>query len=407
MREPGGTPLGERIRELLLDGPEMTAWAEAALFAAARAELAERVIRPALERGAWVVCDRYVDSSLAYQGGARGLGIEAVRELNLAATGGLAPDMTFVLLVDPDVALRAARRPRRDRIEREAADFVRRVDRGYRELVAPRRALRRARRPVPADELARRSARVAATADPGMSSFDRFPEQHEAKRLLDAALDEGPRTRTSSTGRTASASGELARAFARELVGTTREGASRHLPARAARRDDPDRRDPRAAARPAHAAVRGRPARLPDLQRRPDERRRGRRAAQGPRGASVVRGDRARRRRPRADHRDDPLALPARPVPAALRARGARRGRARARPSSTSERQTALARVAAGRLDRLERLLDPRRRRAPRDAARAGARRLRRAGVRAGRRRDRAARERAPAWRARRRSARR
>ena len=136
VREPGGTPLGERIRELLLEGPEMGAWAEAALFAAARAELAERVIRPALLRGAWVVCDRYVDSSLAYQGAARGLGIEAVRELNAVATDGLLAELTFVLLLDPGVALerRAAGRP--DRIERENADFVRRVDAGYRELVA-------------------------------------------------------------------------------------------------------------------------------------------------------------------------------------------------------------------------------------------------------------------------------
>src|SRR5919204_4728971 len=78
-REPGGTPLGEQVRALLLDGPEMAPWAEAALFAAARAELAERVIRPALERGADVVCDRYIDSSLAYQGSARGLGVDAVR----------------------------------------------------------------------------------------------------------------------------------------------------------------------------------------------------------------------------------------------------------------------------------------------------------------------------------------
>jgi dTMP kinase len=136
VREPGGTPLGERIRELLLDGPEMTAWAEVSLFAAARAELAERVIRPALLRGAWVVCDRYVDSSLAYQGAARGLGIAAVAELNATTTGRLAPDTTFVLLLDLEVALerRAAGRP--DRIEREDADFVRRVDAGYRELVA-------------------------------------------------------------------------------------------------------------------------------------------------------------------------------------------------------------------------------------------------------------------------------
>ena len=135
LREPGGTPLGERIRELLLDGPEMTPWAEAALFAAARAELAERVIRPALLRGAWVICDRYVDSSLAYQGSARGLGIDAVRELNAAVTGGLVPDQTFVLLVDPEIAL-ARRGDRPDRIEREDGEFVRRVDRGYRELVA-------------------------------------------------------------------------------------------------------------------------------------------------------------------------------------------------------------------------------------------------------------------------------
>jgi dTMP kinase len=135
VREPGGTPLGERVRELLLDGPEMGAWAEATLFAAARAELAERVIRPALLRGAWVVCDRFVDSSLAYQGAARGLGIEAVRELNATATAGLAADVTFVLLLDPAVALGRRARSRPDRIEREDAEFVRRVDRGYRDLV--------------------------------------------------------------------------------------------------------------------------------------------------------------------------------------------------------------------------------------------------------------------------------
>ena len=83
-REPGGTPLGERVRGLLLDGEEMTPWAEAALFAAARAELAERVIRPALASGGDVVCDRYLDSSLVYQGIARGLGVERVLELNVA-----------------------------------------------------------------------------------------------------------------------------------------------------------------------------------------------------------------------------------------------------------------------------------------------------------------------------------
>src|SRR5215469_6048769 len=122
LREPGGTPLGERIRELLLDGPEMSGWAEAALFAAARAELVERVIRPALERGAVVVCDRYLDSSLVYQGVARSLGIEAVYELNAAATGGLLPDLTFVLLIAPE----EARLTTHDRIEREDDAFVRR-----------------------------------------------------------------------------------------------------------------------------------------------------------------------------------------------------------------------------------------------------------------------------------------
>ncbi|HXH97228.1 MAG TPA: dTMP kinase, partial [Gaiellaceae bacterium] len=101
-REPGGTALGERIRELLLDeaeldGGAMSPWAEAALFAASRAQHVDQVILPALERGADVVCDRYVDSSLAYQGIARGLGIDEVLELNLAATHGLLPDVTVLL----------------------------------------------------------------------------------------------------------------------------------------------------------------------------------------------------------------------------------------------------------------------------------------------------------------------
>jgi dTMP kinase len=129
-REPGGTPLGERIRELLLDGPEMTASAEASLFAAARAELAERVIRPALHRGAIVVSDRYLDSSLAYQGVARGLGLERVLELN-ASVDDLVPDRTFVLLVDEATAsARLGGSP--DRIEREGAGFREAVQAGYR-----------------------------------------------------------------------------------------------------------------------------------------------------------------------------------------------------------------------------------------------------------------------------------
>jgi dTMP kinase len=132
-REPGGTELGERIRELLLGGGEVAPWTEAALFAAARAQLVEDVIAPALERGADVVCDRYLDSSLAYQGIARGLGLEHVLELNLHAIRGLLPDRTFLLLVDPAESARRVGEGG-DRIEREDDDFRARVDAAYREL---------------------------------------------------------------------------------------------------------------------------------------------------------------------------------------------------------------------------------------------------------------------------------
>jgi dTMP kinase len=132
-REPGGTELGERVRELLLKGPEIATWTETALFAAARAQLVDEVIRPSLGRGADVVCDRYLDSSLAYQGLARGLGVERVLELNLLVTRGLLPDRTFLLLVPLDRAVRQ-RGATPDRIEREGEDFVARVDAAYREL---------------------------------------------------------------------------------------------------------------------------------------------------------------------------------------------------------------------------------------------------------------------------------
>src|SRR2546423_15537112 len=139
-REPGGTEFGELVRDLVLAGPDMTPWAEAALFAAARSELATRVIQPAREAGHDVLCDRYIDSSLAYQGIARGLGVDRVLELNLEATRGLLPDHTFLLLVDPAAAgARATGTP--DRIEASAGDFMARVDAAYRELAAlfPRR----------------------------------------------------------------------------------------------------------------------------------------------------------------------------------------------------------------------------------------------------------------------------
>jgi dTMP kinase len=134
-REPGGTELGERVRELLLKGPAIAPWTETALFAAARAQLVDEVIRPAVARGADVVCDRYLDSSLAYQGLARGLGVERVLELNLLVTSGLLPDRTFLLLVPLDRAVEQ-RGATPDRIEREGEDFVARVDAAYRELAA-------------------------------------------------------------------------------------------------------------------------------------------------------------------------------------------------------------------------------------------------------------------------------
>jgi dTMP kinase len=132
-REPGGTPLGERVRELLLQGNGIAPWAEAALFAAARAELVEEVIAPALERGAIVICDRYLDSSLAYQGVARGLGVERVLQLNLPAIGERLPDRTFLLEIDPDESARRVGE-NGDRIERENGQFRRQVAEAYRLL---------------------------------------------------------------------------------------------------------------------------------------------------------------------------------------------------------------------------------------------------------------------------------
>jgi dTMP kinase len=132
-REPGGTPLGERVRELLLEGDSITPWSEAALFTAARAELVERVIGPALADGADVVSDRYLDSSLAYQGVARGLGVERVLALNIDAIRGILPDVTFLLLIDVDEA-RKRSPAARDRIEREGDAFLSLVDNGFRQL---------------------------------------------------------------------------------------------------------------------------------------------------------------------------------------------------------------------------------------------------------------------------------
>lgn len=135
-REPGGTPLGARLREVLLhadDGPSPRA--EALLFAADRAHHVERLVRPALERGEWVVSDRYVDSSIAYQGGGRELDAEAIAGLSRWATDGLVPDLTVLLDVPVDVG--AARRGRAaDRMESESAAFHEQVAQRFRQLAA-------------------------------------------------------------------------------------------------------------------------------------------------------------------------------------------------------------------------------------------------------------------------------
>lgn len=134
-REPGGTPLGEQIRDLVLHGDHVAPWAEAALYAAARAQHVEELIRPALACGATVVCDRYVDSSVAYQGAGRELGEEEVLALNLTAVGGLLPDLTFLVEIDIDAAL-ARIGDKGDRIERAEAEFWPRVAEAYRALAA-------------------------------------------------------------------------------------------------------------------------------------------------------------------------------------------------------------------------------------------------------------------------------
>jgi dTMP kinase len=140
VREPGGTPAGERIRELLKDPAiQLDARTEALLFAAARAELVASVIRPALDAGMVVISDRYLDSSLAYQGHARGLGEAEVRRINAWATADLEPDLTVLLRIDPAVA--AARAGEGDRFEDEGLALQQRVADAYDRLAeaSPRR----------------------------------------------------------------------------------------------------------------------------------------------------------------------------------------------------------------------------------------------------------------------------
>lgn len=135
LREPGGTILSERIRSILLDPAlEISPVAELLLFNAARADLVEKVIKPELAAGKIVLCDRFYDSTTAYQGYGRELNIDSVQLCNRAATGGLKPDLTFYLCVPMELSDRRIKRKNADRIENSGTSFYEKVDNGFRQL---------------------------------------------------------------------------------------------------------------------------------------------------------------------------------------------------------------------------------------------------------------------------------
>jgi len=172
LREPGGVHTAERIRELVID-PSFTisARTEALLYAAARAQLVEEALHPILARGVTVLLDRFVDSSLAYQGGGRGLGVEAVRAINAFATAGLDPDLTLLLAVTPGTgrARTADRGTAADRLERESEPFFARIADTYAALAAaePERFRVLDASQAPADVLAAARAALLPLIDLG------------------------------------------------------------------------------------------------------------------------------------------------------------------------------------------------------------------------------------------------
>jgi dTMP kinase len=135
-REPGGTRIGEKIRPVLLAERQatMTPWTEALLFTAARAQLVDEVIRPRLHHGEVVLCDRFTDSTLAYQGYGRGLDLGSLAQLQAEATGGLSPDLTLLLNLPVEAGLARIPRTAQDRLDREAVAFHQRVHAGYQEM---------------------------------------------------------------------------------------------------------------------------------------------------------------------------------------------------------------------------------------------------------------------------------
>ena len=135
--EPGGTAIGRGLRNLVLHtDAELSLWAETFLFLADRSADVAEIIRPALHRGQLVLCDRYADSTLAYQGHGRGLDLELLQRLNHAATGGLQPDLTILLDIPPEQGVARGRADGGDRIADAALDFHRRVNHGFRAIAA-------------------------------------------------------------------------------------------------------------------------------------------------------------------------------------------------------------------------------------------------------------------------------
>ena len=136
-REPGGTDLSEKIREILLDKDNLELYsnAESLLFAAARAQLTVEQIKPAIAKGECVICDRFSDSTIAYQGHGRGLNIKNLEIINNIATEGLTPDITFILDIDPGKASERMRAESPDRMEAAGIDFFQKIRQGYHQIM--------------------------------------------------------------------------------------------------------------------------------------------------------------------------------------------------------------------------------------------------------------------------------
>ena len=374
-REPGGTPSAERIRELVKDPAlVLSPIAETLLFGAARAELLERVVRPALANGKVVICDRYIDSTVAYQGGARGLGIDRIERLNDWIAGGLWPDVTFLLDVPPAVA--GGRGGEEDRFEQEGEELQRAVAAAYDEL-AERHAGRYVRidasRPkaeVHEQVLAEVEARRAGSSAVS-TVLAGTEDQPQARIALEGALRGGDLTHAYLFhGPPGTGKREAARAFAAALIcegASDRDDVERRVLDRrpsgpllgraAGRARRARRRRPHAGRAPGRAStIRGAAPRVRDRRGRSHERRGAERAAQDARGAGIVRAHRARELGAGKAPADDRLALQGvrfGPVPAAriaelLEAEGVEAGSA-----------LACARLAGGNARRARYLASP------------------------------------------------